>query len=443
MSFVANPLLVRLLFILLISIGAIGLGTVLFRYLRQSLAHEADLRPRNVSKSSGFAFATYQGVIAKLKEQEVELKGLREAASSRALASETLSAAVLSNLASGVVVLNPAGIVQQANPAAREILGFASPTGLHLRDLLKGVHGVRTETGQTEVEVSSFLRAIADAPTHSQTTRFEVDCRTPGGIEKVLAIITSPVRSNTGKLLGSTFLITDRTQMSSLARQMRMRENLASLGEMSAGIAHEFKNSLATISGYAQMLKGEPDQTVSEFATRIQGTTENLTRVVADFLNFARPQQLHREAIQLRAMLEDCARETDVALEFLNLPDSLTVSGDYTALRQVFSNLLRNAAEAARSGTPVRVKVRAAESESSAEVSLHDNGTGIPESALPNIFIPFFTTKPEGTGLGLALVHRIVTDLGGSVRAGNDLEGAVFTLTLPLYRSSAPASASA
>ena len=435
MSTIANPTFFKMLMVLLGSVVLIAVGALAFRYLRQVMLHDVDLTKRPAGRhSSGFAFHTYQGVIAKLKEQEQELKSLREAASSRASASESLSAAVLTNLGSGVVVFNPAGIVQQANPAAREILGFASPTGLHTRDLMKGVHSVRTETGQTAVEVSSFLRAITDAPLHNQTTRFEVDYRTPGRVEKVLAITVSPIRSNVGTFLGSTCLITDRTQISSLARQMRIRENLASLGEMSAGIAHEFKNSLATISGYAQMLKGEPDETVSEFATRIQGTTENLTRVVTDFLNFARPQQLKREPIELRPVLDDCGRETRVTLEFQNFPEGLTVNGDRTALRQVFSNLLRNAAEAARSDTPVRVTVRASTSDTTADISLHDNGTGIPEAALKNIFIPFFTTKAQGTGLGLALVHRIIVEHGGSIRAGNDLEGAVFTLSLPLQK---------
>jgi PAS domain S-box-containing protein len=433
---VANPVVFKLVLVLGGSLVLFAAGAIFVHYLRQHLQREEIGTTRISQRGSGFAFQTYQGVIAKLKEQEQELKTLREAATSRASASESLSAAVLNNLGSGVVVFNPAGMVQQANPAAREILGYSSPTGLHTRDLMKGVSSVRTESGQTSVEVSSFLRAIGDAPQHNQTARFEVDFRTPGGVEKVLGITVSPIRSNRGGFLGSTCLITDRTQISSLARQMRMRENLASLGEMSAGIAHEFKNSLATISGYAQMLKGESDETVSDFGTRIQGTTENLTRVVMDFLNFARPQQLSREPLQLRPMLEDCGRETNVTLDFQNVPQGLTVNGDRTALRQVFSNLLRNAAEAGRADTPVHVTVRATANESNTEISLHDNGTGIPEAALKNIFIPFFTTKAQGTGLGLALVHRIVTEHGGSIRAGNDLGGAVFTLTLPLQRPS-------
>lgn len=436
-----HPLFFRLLFSLIAALSTLAIGGVLFRYYRDRLLRGAEpTRPR---LSSGFALQTYQGVIAKLKEQEQELKALREQATIRASASESLSTAVLTNLGSGVVVLNPAGMVQQANPAAREILGYASPSGLHTRDLMKGVSAVRTETGQTAVEISSFLRAIGDAPQHNQTTRFEVEYRTPGGIDKILAITVSPIRSNAGAFLGSTCLITDRTQISSLARQMRMRENLASLGEMSAGIAHEFKNSLATISGYAQMLKGEPDQTVSEFAARIQGTTQNLTRVVTDFLNFARPQQLRSEPIEIRPVLEDCGRETRVTLEFQNFPEGLTVTGDPTALRQVFSNLLRNAAEAARTEAPVQVTVRADAHGPTTEISLHDNGTGIPEDVLKHIFIPFFTTKTQGTGLGLALVHRIVSEHGGSIRAGNDLQGAVFTVTLPLQKTGVEQAAAA
>src|SRR5213075_425665 len=123
-------------------------------------------------------------------------------------------------------------------------------------------------------------------------------------------------------------LVSDLTEITDLSRQMRLKENMASLGEMSAGIAHEFKNSLATISGYSQMLATDGDQETREFAQKIAAETGNLTRIVTDFLNFARPRGMKREPLDLRAMLEDCAKENGVALKLENVPNPCTVVAD-------------------------------------------------------------------------------------------------------------------
>ena len=220
---------------------------------------------------------------------------------------------------------------------------------------------------------------------------------------------------------------------------MRLRENLAALGEMSAGIAHEFKNSLATISGYAQMLTGERDpETSQQFARKIAAETSSLTRIVTDFLNFARPQDIQAETVELRPLLEDCARECGVALRFTAFPPALELNGDPTALRQAFANLLRNSAEAARDGKPAEVAVTAESAGESLRLVLRDNGGGIPQEDLAKIFIPFFTTKSQGTGLGLALVHRILSEHGGAISVASDAAGSTFTLSFPAAKA-APA----
>jgi len=239
------------------------------------------------------------------------------------------------------------------------------------------------------------------------------------------------VQDRAGALLGTACLISDLTEMSNMAQQVRLQENMASLGEMSAGIAHEFKNSLATISGYSQMLAGGPDPETREFAQKIALETGNLTRIVTDFLNFARPRGMQREPLDLRAMLEDCARENGVTLTMQNVPAPCTVVADPTALRQVFSNLMRNSKEAERPGTAIAITAQTENKGNQQLIRISDNGSGIPQDKLAKIFIPFFTTKAEGTGLGLALVHRIVTDHGGAVSVSSNQTGTTFTIALP------------
>jgi signal transduction histidine kinase len=236
----------------------------------------------------------------------------------------------------------------------------------------------------------------------------------------------------TGEVLGAAVLVSDLTEITHLSRQVRLRENMASLGEMSAGIAHEFKNSLATISGYSQMLSEESStSTDTDFAGKITAETASLSRIVNDFLNFARPQGFAQEPVDLVAVLRDCAEECRVQLDFGTEPRSHIVAADPTALRQALSNLLRNSAEAVTEGQQPVVRVAMVETPEAVQLSLADNGCGIPAEALPRVFVPFFTTKPSGTGLGLALVHRIVTEQGGAIQVESVPGSTTFTLTLP------------
>jgi PAS domain S-box-containing protein len=429
--------------VLLSGIVAFVVGVWLIRRMRQKITEEqlTDAAPR-ASDDAGFTLAAYQGVIQRLKEQEKELDRLHKVERERAQVSENVSAAVLSNLPSGVLLFNPAGLVQQANQAAKSILGYASPLGLHARDLFRGVSGVHMAPGEPETSAASLTEAVGQALRQGAAfRRVEADYQTPAGERRVLGITLSPVRAPGGDTLGAACLVSDLTEITSLARQMRLRENLAALGEMSAGIAHEFKNSLATISGYAQMLATERDaETSQEFARKIAAETSSLTRIVTDFLNFARPQDIQAESVELRPLLEDCARECGVRLRFGAFPPELELNGDPTALRQAFANLLRNSAEAARDGQPAEVAVSAGSAGGSLRLVLRDNGRGIPEEDLAKIFIPFFTTKSQGTGLGLALVHRILSEHGGSISVASDPAGSTFTLSLPAAKAAPTAS---
>ncbi len=419
----------------LIGLFTFAFGWFLIRRMRRTLTDEpSDSAPRrNAEPGPEFAAATVQAVIARLKEQEKELERLRKAEASRAQTSETISAAVLSNLSSGVLLFGPTLLVRQANEAARSILGYASPTGLHARDVFQRAGAVRTDPSGSGPAPASLADAV-ELCLRSGTSlrRMETDYTTPSGERRMLGITLSPVRGAGGEALGAACLVSDLTEISSMTQQMRLRENLALLGEMSAGIAHEFKNSLATISGYAQMLTTENDAaTTQQFAGKIASETASLTRIVTDFLNFARPKGLEAETVELRSLVEDCGRECGVTLKLDGFPTGLSLLGDATALRQAFSNLLRNSAEAGRDGASVSVEVRAQADAQATRLVFKDDGTGIPQENLARIFVPFFTTKAAGTGLGLALVHRIVSEHGGTVSVSSDPSGSTFTLSFP------------
>jgi nitrogen fixation/metabolism regulation signal transduction histidine kinase len=428
----ANPVVLRMAVTLVAAAAALLIGVVLIRRTRHELSEEISPEPLRESDPR-FPLETYRSVIERLKQQENELQSLRRAEVERAQKSQNITAALFTNLASGVLLFNQHALVQQANPAARQILGYSSASGLHARDVFRGVRSLRRETGETDSGPGAPVRAVEAALREGACSRrLEADYLSPAGEERVLGITISPVKSADGGSLGAACLISDLTEISRLSRQVRVRENLASLGEMSAGIAHEFKNSLATISGYAQMLAGERDlAVVRDFAARIEAETSSLARIVTDFLAFARPQAMRNEDLEVRPVLEQCARESGVELDLEKMPPDFTLTGDATALRQAFSNLLRNSAEAARDGCPVRVSVEGQTAAGNARLILTDNGAGIAREQLSKIFIPFFTTKAQGTGLGLALVHRIVTEHGGNIAVCSGDWGTSFTLSFP------------
>jgi PAS domain S-box-containing protein len=430
-SLLANPAMMKLVLAVVLGMVALVVLGFALRLLRQSLVGGGGGESgKSSSKSNDFdiTLATYQSVIQQFKAQGQELERLRQQDRQRASTTENISDAVISNLTSGVVLFSPVGLVQQANPAAKKILGYASPYSLHARDVFRGATALRNVQGQQGSLPDILDRA---AKTLEAVQRMEVDYMTPQGEQRVLGLTISPVQDKVAALLGTACLISDLTEMSKMAQQVRLQENMASLGEMSAGIAHEFKNSLATISGYSQMLAAETDPETREFAQKIALETNNLTRIVTDFLNFARPQGMQREPLDIIAMLQDCARENGLTLDLGDSPAECMVVADATALRQVFSNLMRNSKEAARPATEVVVAARVQQKSQQVQVQLSDNGTGIPKDKLEKIFIPFFTTKAQGTGLGLALVHRIVTDHGGTIAVESSQRGTTFTITLP------------
>ncbi|HWW73750.1 MAG TPA: ATP-binding protein, partial [Pyrinomonadaceae bacterium] len=241
-------------------------------------------------------------------------------------------------------------------------------------------------------------------------------------------------------------MLTDITEIAELREALARRRNLESLGEMSAGLAHEFKNALATLHGYAQLLQSANlDEGVRASATAsLLHEVRGLSEMVTSFLNFARPKPPDLGDVSLRELLDTCAADLHTPFEERRVALALEgefpeVRADERMLRQTLANLLRNAAEAipdedARRRVTVRGNVERDErGRDWARLEVEDTGTGIAEEDLQRVFIPFFTTKSKGHGVGLALAHRVATDHGGTLSASNSARGgAVFTLRLPL-----------
>jgi len=217
----------------------------------------------------------------------------------------------------------------------------------------------------------------------------------------------------------------------------RRREALAAVGELAAGLAHEVRNPVAAIRGAGQALGPEatPEQS-REMLEVIQEETGRLGRVVGEFLDFARPTQPRREAVALDELARRCLRSSELAGRRLEARVQVTegapaASADPDLLQRAFDNLIRNAWEATGEGGVLEIEIHPERGDRVA-VRFQDNGPGIPQEQLRQLFHPFHTTRTGGTGLGLALVHRIVEDHGGEIRVeGRPGLGAAFTLVLP------------
>ncbi len=385
-----------------------------------------------VANPAAFMTASMQGVIQKLREQEKELERLHRIEKERAEHTERLSEEVTRNMPAGLLVVNATGIISSANPAAEQALGIR---GLGYRRYSEALG-----------ESSELTKLVADCLANARIFRREqVDHAAPAGDTRRLGVTISPIRRGNEKVSGAICLLSDLTELATLQQQVELKKHLAALGELSAGIAHEFKNALATISGYAQMIRAEaPEGEVSDHAEHILEQTRSITHVVTEFLKYARPLEISDESVAVQSLVERVASEIGEGMPNVRVScegEFKSVAGDEGLLRQALLNLARNAAESCGSANGGRVTLRGEMLRNGdagfQRITVSDNGPGIPEAALPKLFQPFFTTKPQGTGLGLAVVQKIIVQHGGQVEARNHAEGgAAFIVTLPEWRAS-------
>jgi PAS domain S-box-containing protein len=404
-----------------------------FKDRRKASKVSVDPGPR-VENPAAFMTASMQGVIQRLRDQEKELERLHRIEKERAKHTERLSEEVTRNMPAGLFMVNAPGIISSANPAAEQALGIR---GLNYRRYSEALG-----------ESSELTKLIADCLTGGKIFRREqVGHTSPSGEVRRLGVTISPVRRGNEKINGAICLLSDLTELAALQEQIELKKHLAALGELSAGIAHEFKNALATISGYAQMIRAESvDAEISDHADRILEQTRNITHVVTEFLKYARPLEISDEVVEMENVVERVVAEiAGAATNVVIRSDGEfgSVAGDESLLRQALLNLARNGAEACAEvkGGTVTLRgeiVRGAET-GFQRVTIADNGPGIAPDALPNLFHPFFTTKPHGTGLGLAVVQKIIVQHGGQVEARNHPGGgAAFIVTLPEWRAGSP-----
>ncbi|HEV7683687.1 MAG TPA: ATP-binding protein [Pyrinomonadaceae bacterium] len=385
-----------------------------------------------------FVLETFQSVVAQLQEQRKALEQLSKQASKRADSAERFSERIVASVPSALIAFDGAGQSMVINSPGRALLGTEGEgLGQPVKVLLR--------------HIPQLAEMVEDCLQSGMLYRRE-EIETDETMPRRLGATVAPIELTSDRgPRGALCLLTDITEVTQLREQVALKKNLESLGEMSAGLAHEFKNAIATLHGYVQLLQSSNlDDEASGTAASLLKEVRNLSDMVTSFLNFARPQPLELDEVNLDELISDCAAELAPLFQQLQVElllnggqeaarAAIVIRADERMLRQALLNLIRNAAEAipaVRTDRRVEISQSASRGESGkgwAVVEIRDTGEGIPTADLQRIFIPFFTTKATGHGVGLALAHRVITQHGGTLTAANGKDGgAVFSLRLPV-----------
>ncbi|MCI0408965.1 MAG: ATP-binding protein, partial [Acidobacteria bacterium] len=320
---------------------------------------------------------------------------------------------ILTSINSGLITTTLSGRITYTNRAACEITGHpaSSLTGMEISGLLQTADG--------------FLEEVGRALKHFNRHRFEREFTARDGQARFLGFTASILRNKEGVPLGFIFIFQDLTDIRALEEEVGLKKRMAALGEMAAGMAHELRNPLASISGSVQFLRRDlpAGSSQAELMEIILKESRRLDQTIRDFLLFAKPGPFTAEQVDLAALLSDSLKLLKNSEEFREShrvltqfhPEQIPVRVDPNRMRQVFWNLSKNALKAMPGGGTLTVKALG-EMDQQVLVSFADEGEGMPDSEVEKNFQPFHGSFHHGTGLGLAIVYRIVQEHLGRIR---------------------------
>jgi signal transduction histidine kinase len=337
---------------------------------------------------------------------------------------------LLRSMTTGVIGVDCAGRVTRCNPAALDILDLPSTTVPEdgSAPLFEEHHPIMELLNASLAGDGSHLRQEFWLPT--QPSR-----------QKWVGVHTAPLHDQDGRLVGASALITDLTAVRKLQEEVRRKDRLAVIGQLSAGIAHEIRNPLGAIEGFSELLSRKThDETTRRLLDEIVQEVKHLNHIVTNFLTFAREPQLNFEPADVGALIEGTltlllSAHTQPITVIKRLPPHLPlVPIDANEFRRALFNIIINALQAMPTGGTLQAEADVIDGWLA--VSIRDSGPGIPDAVRDQIFTPFFTTKDDGSGLGLAIAHKIVEGHQGVIDVDSAPGvGTAFTIRLPLERT--------
>jgi two-component system sensor histidine kinase PilS (NtrC family) len=348
---------------------------------------------------------------------------------------QMLNRSIMAGINSGFVMIDRNGDITFMNVPAERLIGLThhEAKGRNLSDVFNDLRDgiIRESKGE---DWKRYVELKLDA--ESDSPRF-------------LTFTFSNLLGGENDRVGSMVVIDDITERRRLEESLFRNQKLAAIGELAAGIAHEIRNPLASISGSIQMLRAEfpPGGDNEKLAEIILRETDRLNNLINDFLSYARPRPVDRLPINIHEIMEDITEllaqqpETDLVRVRVEYDHLTELSGDSGQIRQMLWNILKNAVEAASAKNPGVVWVKIGSKPGAPDhlmFSISDNGEGMSAEVQERIFDPFFTTKSSGTGLGMAIVYQVVKNHRGSIEVNSKPgNGTQFIITLPCHPSTA------
>lgn len=342
---------------------------------------------------------------------------------------------ILDSLSSGVCVFNTDFMLVMANRKALSLLKKSEDdvSGLPYEEVFSFIEEEKTETlkevqlsGMYDIEVERTLVV--------------------SGEDIPLYVKCSAIEGDDDELLGYVYSFDDLRKIKSLEENIRKNKNLWELGQMSAGIAHEIRNPLGGISGFATMLSRDlkDDEDKLELVNRIKDGVKSLNKITTDVLAYSRPISLKLDKLSVKSVIEECSELLKSDLSFSDIPfiikhdfpdTDLKADVDYQIFRRIILNLLKNSVQACepKGKIYITIKLRFNILKNFYTIEVIDKGIGIEKDKLSKLFTPFFTTKAEGTGLGLAMVKRMIEAMKGEIDVDSVFsEKTTFTLKIPI-----------
>ena len=336
---------------------------------------------------------------------------------------------VIASMANGLLSIDTESRIASYNQPALDLLDLAESEA-------KG----KDLSSVIDLTASGIRRTITDAVAVLDQ---EIQHPKKTGEMIPLALSATPIRDEAGVCQGAVIVLRDLSEIKKLQGKVRRAEKLAAIGELAAGIAHEIRNPLSSIRGFAQFLghalKDKPQEQL--YAATMVAEVDRINRVVTDLLTFARPMEAVLAPTDITELIEHTVRlvkaeadSHDVRIE-TQVADVSMLALDSNQMTQALLNLLLNALQAVDQGGRIEIGAAFNAEEACLHIWVADNGSGIAADQKEKIFEPFFTTREKGTGLGLAIVHKIVENHQGEIKIesppAGSLEGCRFTMVIP------------
>lgn len=397
-----------------------------FSILRKK-AFEAKKESKPQKSDVDFVIQVFSDTIAELRKKEKILEELYQGTKKDAERQSLLNEYILKSISSGVIVCDKEGKIIRLNKSALKILG-QSQEYLSNQPYKKALE----EFDQMEQFLDQALKE------KKFCSNKEIEIQDREGKKIWLGISTSLIKNEREEILGVIMFLNDFTELKRLQEEMAFKEKMAVLGEMSAGLAHELRNSMVSILGFSKLLKKLllTDDSTKDILEGIINESCGMEVMLKKYLNITKPLEIVPTKFNIENTIKEAQRNikrktTNVKFELKikkNLPH---LTGDPLLLKQVFQNLFQNAIESMPSGGKLSVTVNL--EGSFLEIVVSDTGLGIPKENLNKIFNPFFSSKQTGMGLGLSLVKKIITSHKGRIEVESEEgKGTTFKVYLPI-----------